>query len=110
MTVRNAPAKFSLRAEMPQTAKWVDARRTEWGAAYVNDCIRRAIGAEAGEGTPAVPGVPGLFYAIEGGRVLGTPFPSTEPMAHWQQYAVVCGVRFAVFMATPGGGMTHGTN
>lgn len=106
----NEPGKWNLRTEMPETAKWVDARRAEWGAPYVNDCIRRALGTEAKGGAPAVPGEPGLFYAIEGGNVLGTPFPATEPMAHWQRYAIVCGVRFAVFMATPTGGMTHGTD
>lgn len=110
MSERNQPVKWSLRTEMPETAKWVDARRVEWGAAYVNDCIRRALGVEASEGRAAVPGEPGLFYAIEGGHVLGRPFPSTEPMAHWQDYAIVCGVKWAVFMRPPAGGMTHGTD
>ena len=95
----NHMSKLDLRKQMPMTAEWVEARRAEFGKPFVDDCIRRALKGEAGR-----------FYAIEGGHVLGTPFPATEPMAHWQDYAVVCGVRFAGFIASPTGGMTHGTD
>ena len=40
----NQPAaKFDLREQMPETSKWVDAKRQEHGAAFVNDCIRRGM-------------------------------------------------------------------
>jgi hypothetical protein len=71
----NQPAqRKNLRLTMPQTAKWVEERRAEYGAAFVNDCLKRAV---AGE--------PGLFYAIEGGQVIGA------------------GLTFAAFMAQPAG-------
>jgi hypothetical protein len=84
-------AKFDLRQEMPETSKWVDAKRVELGKVYVNDCIRRALKGE-----------PGLFYAMERGHVLGTPFPATSPIAESQNYAVTMGCTFAGFIATPG--------
>jgi hypothetical protein len=96
----NQPAQpVKMRDSMPLTAEFVDRKRGDWGSAHVNDCIRRAAKGE-----------PGFFYAIEGGHVLGAPFPDSDPMAHWQQYAIVCGVRFACFIRTPEGGMTHGTD
>lgn len=85
-------AKVDLRSQMPETAKWVDEKRKEHGAAFVNGCIRRAL---AGE--------PGFFYAFERGHVLGTPFPATHVLAKDQQYAVSMGCTFAGFIATPGG-------
>ncbi|WP_295378391.1 hypothetical protein [uncultured Pseudacidovorax sp.] len=85
-----AAKKVNLREDMPETAAWVDQRRKEWGVPYVNDCIRRAI---AGE--------PGLFYALERGHVLGTPFPATHPVAELQHQAVLKGSTFAGFMAEP---------
>ncbi len=91
-------ATVSLRDQMPLTARWIDERRAQYGKEHVNDCIRRAL---AGE--------PGRFYAIEQGHVLGTPFPpgGTDPqgegMAYWQRYAIVAGLKFAAFIATPPG-------
>ncbi len=82
--------RLDLRRQMPETAKWVDGKRQEWGAAHVNACIREAL---AGE--------PGRFYAIEGGHVLGTPFPATHPAAADQQFAILMGCTFAGFMAMP---------
>lgn len=93
-TVTNRPAAApkveSLRDKMPETAKWVAAHREALGKEWVNDCIRRA---QAGE--------PGLFYAMEAGHVLGTPFPATHPVHAWQQYAVMVGTKFAGFIAQP---------
>lgn len=86
-----ATKKVNLRQQMPQTAQWVDERREAWGAEWVNGCIRRA---QQGE--------PGLFYAIEAGHVLGTPFPATHPVADLQLQAVMLGSAFAGFMAEPG--------
>ena len=93
-------AKVDLRQNMPETAKWVDEKRREHGAAFVNGCIRRAMKGE-----------PGFFYAIERGHVLGTPFPPTHPVAQDQQYAVTYGCTFAGFIATPDvGGATDGAH
>lgn len=80
----------SRRDEMPATARWVDARRTEWGKAYVNACLRRAMAGEPGE-----------FYAMENGLFLGTPFPAGSEMSAWQDYAVATGCKFAAFMRRP---------
>ncbi|WP_431512602.1 hypothetical protein [Variovorax sp. DAIF25] len=79
-----------MRTAMPMTAAWIERKRLDMGKAHVNDCLRRAI---AGE--------PGRFYALEGGHVLGTPFPPASPVDQWQQYAVVNGVAFAAFIAEP---------
>lgn len=49
---------------MPKVAAEVAKRRATWGAAFVNDCIRRGM---AGE--------PGYFFAIEGPLMVGTPDP-----------------------------------
>lgn len=62
MTNRQA-SKIDLRQQMPETARWVDERRAEWGKDHVNTCLRKAI---AGE--------PDWFYAVEAGHILGTPF------------------------------------
>lgn len=95
----NQPAnkKIDLRKDMPETAAWVDQRRAAWGKQFVNDCIRRALGGEAG-----------LFYALEGGHVLGTPFPPDHPVAELQGQAVLLGTTFAGFIAEPK--ETSGTN
>ncbi len=83
-------AKLDLRSHMPETAKWVDRKRSEYGAEHVNSCIRRAMKGE-----------PGLFYAFERGHVLGTPFPATHPIAEHQAMAVQLGCTFAGFIAEP---------
>lgn len=85
-----AGAKFDLRQQMPETAKWVETKRQELGKDHVNDCIRRAMKGE-----------PGLFYAMERGHVLGTPFPGDHPVADWQKYAITMGCTFAGFIADP---------
>lgn len=87
----NQPVKrLDLRLDMPETAKWVDVKRLEWGPPHVNACIRRALGGE-----------PGFFYAIEAGKVLGAPFPATHPVFEQQRYAVMMGCSFAGFMLEP---------
>lgn len=95
----NQPAaKLDLRQQMPETALWVEAKRQLYGAKFVNGCIRRAMNGE-----------PGLFYAMERGHTLGTPFPSDHPLVDYQKYAITMGCTFAGFMATPAGG-TDGSN
>jgi hypothetical protein len=90
-----AKAGWSLRSEMPHTAKWIDAKRAEYGKAYVDNVVRRAIGKDGAKGEP------GLFYALENGHVLGTPFTIPE-VDVWQRYAVVNGAKFAAFICPPG--------
>lgn len=94
-------ARPDMRRQMPETAKWVDARRAQWGADHVNGCIRRALKGEAGQ-----------FYAIEGGFVLGTPFMATDPVAADQEFALKMGCSFAVFMVAPAasGGAADGAD
>lgn len=87
----STPAPIDMRSRMPKTTEWVEARRLEFGKVHVNDCVRRAMAGEAG-----------LFYALEGGHVVGTPFPATHPVAQWQGYAVMFGTVFAGFIAEPG--------
>lgn len=95
-----AAAKIDMRSQMPETAKWIDDKRAEHGAEFVNGCIRRAMKGE-----------PGFFYAFERGHVLGTPFPASHPIAKDQEYAVTMGCTFAGFIATPAApGGTDGAN
>jgi hypothetical protein len=89
-----ASARGSLRDQMPNTAKFIDAKRAEYGKPYVDDLVRRAIGREGANGEP------GLFYAIENGHVLGTPFAQPE-IDYWQRYAVVNGAKYAAFIQPP---------
>ncbi len=82
--------KSNMRERMPETARFVDAKRLEWGGPHVSECMRRAM---AGE--------PGYFYAMERGQVFGAPFPATSSMAELQHHAVLMGSTFAAFMASP---------
>lgn len=99
MEVGKKPA--SLRDSMPETAKFVDAKRKELGLEFVNDCIKQALA-----------GVPGRFYALENGHVLGTAFPPTHPIAEFQHLAVVTGCKYAAFIAEKAGGeeANHGAH
>ena len=80
----------SLRESMPETAIWVDAKRVELGADFVNSCIKQAL-----------TGTPGRFYAMENGHVLGTPFTPDHPIAQDQNMAILLGCKFAGFIAQP---------
>jgi hypothetical protein len=80
----------NLRLEMPETAVFVDSKRSEYGPSFVNDCIKSALA-----------GKPGRFYAMENGHVLGTPFPATHPINQAQNFAVLTGCTFAAFIAQP---------
>ena len=99
----NQPAqRADLRLTMPKTTEYVARMRAEWGAEHVNNCLRRASKGE-----------PGFFYAIESGLMAGTAFPAGHAIAPWQANAVLWGVQFAVFMATPQGlslEVAHGTH
>lgn len=80
----------NLRSEMPETAIFVDSKRKEFGAEFVNACIKAALS-----------GTPGRFYAMENGHVLGTPFPPTHPISQDQCFALMTGCKFAAFIAQP---------
>lgn len=100
----------SLRDVMPHTADWIDQRRVDWGREHVDECLRNGVQRK----------VPGYFYAIEGGRTVGTPWPdgavlgqvaATGPsVAELQRVAVMCGAGFAVFMREPGTGGVNGAH
>lgn len=105
----------SMRDDMPMTAEFVDRKRVEWGRAYVNDCVRRAMA-----------GQPGYFYAMERGHTLGTPWlgdAANELLAQGlaaargaacgvaalQGVALAIGADAAFFMREPAaGGGEHG--
>lgn len=80
----------NLRTAMPLTAEWVDRQRAAYGAGHVNACIKAAMD-----------GVPGRFYAMEAGHVLGAPWPATSPIAEDHRMALVFGCSFAAFIAQP---------
>ena len=84
--------KRNLREAMPMTAEWVDRQRATFGAAHVNDCIKRAVAGEAG-----------LFYAMEGGHVLGTPWPANTVVDADIRFSVMVGCTFAGFIVEPEG-------
>lgn len=104
----NKPA--SLRDAMPNTADWIDKRRVDWGREHVDECLRNGVQR----------GMPGYFYAIEGGRAVGTPWPAGvvlgqvvpagPSVAELQRVAVMCGVDFAAFMREPGTGGMNGAH
>ncbi len=91
-------AKQGNRENMPQVARWLDQKREQWGKQYVDDLVVRAVNAKE----------PGLFYAMENGYVLGTPFPVEHALMEWQVKAMRLGTSFAVFMLEPE--VANGTN
>lgn len=90
-----ASQRIDMRQQMPETADYIDQRRREWGADYVNDCIRRSLKGE-----------PDCFYAIEGGHVLGTPF-AMEATAEVAALILRWGTSFCCFLKRPREGQ-HG--
>lgn len=64
----NAP--MSLRESMPETAAFIDALREVFGKDEINPQIRKGVG-----------GIPGKFYATEGGNEVGTPFPECQSVS-----------------------------
>lgn len=85
---------MDMRTEMPNVARLVNKRRQEDGVEWVNETIRRAIKGE-----------PNLFYAFEGGNVIGTPFsPDFEGGVFdgWMRATVAWGGKFAMVMRNKG--------
>lgn len=89
--------KLNLRQDMPETAAYVDQRRQEWGADYVNDRIRRSLNGE-----------PNCFYAVEAGHVLGTPFES-EVTPEVAALIVRWGMKFCCLLQQPSKGDGDGS-
>lgn len=58
---------MNLRAEMPQTAAFIDAMREAFGKAEIDAQIRKGMG-----------GLPGFFHAKENGHEVGTPAPEAS--------------------------------
>ena len=103
-------ARASMRDVMPDTADWIDAKRAQWGRAYVDECLARAMAGEAG-----------FFYAMERGHVVGTPWAmdklpalaggkAPRTVAEAQRLALMLGGSFAVFMRQPVSGGADGAN
>lgn len=80
--------QMNLRLEMPRVSEFVDQRRVIDGAEWVNACIKRAMKGE-----------PNLFYAIEGGHVLGSPFTADKYVKEVLELAVYLGTGYVVVMA-----------
>jgi hypothetical protein len=89
---QTAEGKFDLRSAMPLTAAWVDQQRGRFGKDHVNDCIRRALRGERN-----------LFYAVEAGHVLGTPFDWSERGLFIVSMSVLTGARFVAGLLDPAG-------
>ena len=83
------------REVMPNVARLVDEKRTEWGAAHVRNCIERGMRGE-----------PGWFYSFENGMVQGTPFTADSVTMDTLRLAVALGGRWAMVMRPPEA--THG--
>ena len=83
----------SLRERMPEVAAYVDARRNEWGAAWVNECIRRSL-------LPTR--TPGFFWACEAGHVLGTPGGFGQEPDALIARAVAMGSNYVCVLRPPG--------
>ena len=79
---------MNLRLDMPKVARWVDERRKLDGADWVNSCIKRAMKGEKD-----------LFFAIEGGHVLGAPFTVDKYVKETIELAVYLGTGYVVVMA-----------
>jgi hypothetical protein len=78
---------------MPEVAAHVDACRAEWGAQWVNDCIRNAM-------PPARK--PGFFWACEAGHVLGTPGGFGQETDALIARAVAMGSNYVCVLRPPG--------
>ena len=83
--------KFDMRAAMPRTAAWVNERRAEHGATWVNGCIKKAMAGERG-----------WFYAVESGHVLGQPFDWPATHGAMINAALMTGAPFFAALRPPG--------
>jgi len=82
---------LTIKERMPDTYRAIQAKAGEIGkAAY--GYVRRSLA-----------GQPNLFYAVERGRVVGTPFAQAGITADAAQLMVAFGCRALVMWAKPGG-------
>lgn len=84
---------------MPRVWEAIEARREEFGADHVADCIRRGM---AGE--------PDWFYAFERGHVVGTPFTCDPALTEFIGLAAVIGGRYVFVMRPPAANNEGGAN
>ena len=75
---------------MPRVWEGIEAKKGEWGAQHVAECIRRGM---AGE--------PGWFYAFERGHVVGTPFTGDPELLTYIGLAAAIGGRHVLVMRPP---------
>lgn len=82
-----------IKEKMPETYKLIQGKAQTMGReAYA--MVRRSLA-----------GTPNQFWAMEGGRVMGTPFESTEPIAAGVALVLVnFGSSFVVVFAEPTAG------
>lgn len=81
-----------MRDLMPLTAAQINDWRLRFGAAHVNDCIRRGIRGERN-----------AFYAVEAGHFLGTPFNWGERMVYAVSMSILSGAPFVAGIMDPDG-------
>ena len=92
--------RIDMRSTMPAVTEQVAQWRSQYGAEYVNECIKRSMRGE-----------PGLFFAMEAGHTIGTPARATDvPSFSVQGYALLLGGDGAAFIRVPAQEATHGTN
>lgn len=77
---------------MPHTAKWVAQAREKYGAAHVDQCIRRALRGERNQ-----------FYAVEAGYFLGAPFDWQPSGAYMVSMSILTGAPFLAAFREPDG-------
>lgn len=88
-----------IKAHMPDTYAAIKARAAERQSG-VYETVRRGLAGEAN-----------CFYAIEGGRVVGTPFDLPNVMPELAAQIVQFGCRFVCMLALPkAGGATDGAH
>jgi hypothetical protein len=76
---------------MPKVAAEVGKRRAQYGAPFVNDCIKRGMKGEAG-----------FFFAIEGALMVGTPNPALKAIERiYEVLAAGLPVDWMLEMPTP---------
>jgi hypothetical protein len=84
--------QVSMRQAMPSVAEFIDAKRTEWGADWVNAQIKAGLAGQAD-----------CFYAFEGGQVLGTPFTGDPELMALALQAAAMGGKHVVVIRPPAG-------
>jgi hypothetical protein len=82
-----------LKQAMPKVAEIVKGMRAQFGKAWVDQCINKAV---AGE--------PDMFYAMERGHIVGTPFTLDLALAEQMRVCFMVGGAGAVIRQPEGVG------